>query len=562
MKVNFFKIFRDSYIFALVATFKKEIWALIILSSITNILMLTPTIYMLQIFDRVMISKSEFSLLSISLIVLFLYVIQAASEWFRSHILIAVGGKIDEVLNEPVFYASFKEQLAGVNKNPLQIFSDLNIIRQWLTGAGVFSFFDLPWTPIYMVVMFMLHPILGITTIVFMLILAGIAYFNTCYSKDLVDDSLEEERELNSFIYAKLKNAEVIEAHGMVPNLMKKWLEKQKIMYFTQFQSKAVEENVNSISRNFRIILQSLALGIGALLAIEGEISMGAMIAASLLIGRATSPIDGIVSGWSSLKRVQDSFIRIESLIKTYPSKVDGHVLDITGKVNIKDVTVQVDSRPNPILKEINLEMPPGMIHGIIGPSGAGKTTLGKIIVGAWPGFSGDVNFDGYSIANLDRDYLGPQIGYMPQTIELFAGSVAQNIARMSENLDADLVIKASQMAGIHQMILRFEQGYDTQIGPSGSYLSGGQRQRVALARALYGLPKVIVLDEPNANLDEAGNQALVSAIKSAKESGSSIFLITHRPEILRIVDRVIYVNEGRVKGYETRESFFSRIKS
>jgi len=562
MIVNFFKIFRDSYIFTLVATFKKEIWALIILSSITNILMLTPTIYMLQIFDRVMISKSEFSLLSISLIVLFLYAIQAASEWFRSHILIAVGGKIDEVLNEPVFYASFKEQLAGVNKNPLQIFSDLNIIRQWLTGAGVFSFFDLPWTPIYMVVMFMLHPILGITTIVFMLILAGIAYFNTCYSKDLVDDSLEEERELNSFIYAKLKNAEVIEAHGMVPNLMKKWLEKQKIMYFTQFQSKAVEENINSISRNFRIILQSLALGIGALLAIEGEISMGAMIAASLLIGRATSPIDGIVAGWSSLKRVQDSFIRIESLIKTYPSKVDGHVLDITGRVNIKDVTVKVDSRPNPILKEINLEMPPGMIHGIIGPSGAGKTTLGKIIVGAWPGFSGDVNFDGYSIADLDRDYLGPQIGYMPQTIELFAGSVAQNIARMSENLDADLVIKASQMAGIHQMILRFEQGYDTQIGPSGSYLSGGQRQRVALARALYGLPKVIVLDEPNANLDEAGNQALVSAIKSAKESGSSIFLITHRPEILKIVDRVIYVNEGRVKGYETRESFFSRIKS
>jgi ATP-binding cassette subfamily C exporter for protease/lipase len=562
MIVNLFKIFRDSYIFALVATFKKEIWALIILSSITNILMLTPTIYMLQIFDRVMISKSEFSLLSISLIVLFLYAIQAASEWFRSHILIAVGGKIDEVLNEPVFYASFKEQLAGVNKNPLQIFSDLNIIRQWLTGAGVFSFFDLPWTPIYMVVMFMLHPILGITTIVFMLILAGIAYFNTCYSKDLVDDSLEEERELNSFIYAKLKNAEVIEAHGMVPNLMKKWLEKQKIMYFTQFQSKAVEENVNSISRNFRIILQSLALGIGALLAIEGEISMGAMIAASLLIGRATSPIDGIVAGWSSLKRVQDSFIRIESLIKTYPIKTDGHVLDITGRVNIKDVTVKVDSRPNPILKEINLEMPPGMIHGIIGPSGAGKTTLGKIIVGAWPGFSGDVNFDGYSIADLDRDYLGPQIGYMPQTIELFAGSVAQNIARMSENLDADLVIKASQMAGIHQMILRFEQGYDTQIGPSGSYLSGGQRQRVALARALYGLPKVIVLDEPNANLDEAGNQALVSAIKSAKESGSSIFLITHRPEILRIVDRVIYVNEGRVKGYETRESFFSRIKS
>jgi ATP-binding cassette subfamily C exporter for protease/lipase len=562
MIVNLFKIFRDSYIFALVATFKKEIWALIILSSITNILMLTPTIYMLQIFDRVMISKSEFSLLSISLIVLFLYAIQAASEWFRSHILIAVGGKIDEVLNEPVFYASFKEQLAGVNKNPLQIFSDLNIIRQWLTGAGVFSFFDLPWTPIYMVVMFMLHPILGITTIVFMLILAGIAYFNTCYSKDLVDDSLEEERELNSFIYAKLKNAEVIEAHGMVPNLMKKWLEKQKIMYFTQFQSKAVEENVNAISRNFRIILQSLALGIGALLAIEGEISMGAMIAASLLIGRATSPIDGIVAGWSSLKRVQDSFIRIESLIKTYPSKVDGHVLDITGQVNIKDVTVKVDSRPNPILKEINLEMPPGMIHGIIGPSGAGKTTLGKIIVGAWPGFSGDVNFDGYSIADLDRDYLGPQIGYMPQTIELFAGSVAQNIARMSENLDADLVIKASQMAGIHQMILRFEQGYDTQIGPSGSYLSGGQRQRVALARALYGLPKVIVLDEPNANLDEAGNQALVSAIKSAKESGSSIFLITHRPEILKIVDRVIYVNEGRIKGYETRDSFFSRIKS
>lgn len=557
-----FKFLRHSYIFSVVLTFKKEIWALVILSSITNILMLTPTIYMLQIFDRVMISKSEFSLLSISLIVLFFYAVQAAAEWFRSHILIAVGGKIDEALNEPIFYASFKEQLTGVNKNPLQIFSDLTIIRQWLTGAGVFAFFDLPWTPIYMLVMFMLHPLLGLVTVVFMGILAATAYLNTRYTKDLGDDALEEERELNSFIYAKLKNAEVIEAHGMVPNLMNKWWEKQKSMFFTQYKSKDVEENINALSRNLRIVLQSLALAVGALLAIEGEISMGAMIAASLLIGRATSPIDGIVAGWSSLKKVQDSFNRIEKLIKAYPYEKRGKSIDVTGHVNIIDVAISVNGRTDPILAGVNLELPPGLIYGIIGPSGAGKTTLGKVLVGAWPTFSGSIQFDGHSILELNRDYLGPQIGYMPQSIELFAGSVAQNIARMSSDLDADQVIKAAEMAGIHQMVLRFEQGYDTQIGPSGGYLSGGQRQRVALARALYGMPKVIVLDEPNANLDDAGNYALISAIQAAKDHGSSVFLITHRPEILKIVDRVIYVNEGRIKGYETRESFFSRVKS
>lgn len=557
-----FKFLRQSYIFSVVLKFKKEIWALVILSSITNILMLTPTIYMLQIFDRVMVSKSEFSLLSISIIILFFYAVQAAAEWFRSHILIAVGGKIDEALSEPIFYASFKEQLSGVNKNPLQIFSDLTIIRQWLTGAGVFSFFDLPWTPIYMLVMFMLHPVLGVVTIVFMLILAAIAYMNTRYTKNLSDDTLEEERELNSFIYAKLKNAEVIEAHGMVPHLMNKWWMKQKNMFFTQYQSKNVEENINTLSRNLRILLQSLALGIGALLAIEGEISMGAMIAASLLIGRATSPIDGIVAGWGSLKKVQDSFNRIETLLKAYPLQLGGASTDITGEIAIKNVEIKVDGRLKPILSDVNLELPAGLIYGIIGPSGAGKTTLGKVIVGAWPGFSGQVLYDGRSISELNREHLGSQIGYLPQTIELFAGSVAQNIARMSSDLNADAVIKAAEMAGIHHLVLRMEQGYDTQIGPSGSYLSGGQRQRVALARSLYGMPKVIVLDEPNANLDEAGNLALANALQTAKSQGSSIFLITHRPEILKIVDRVIYVNEGRVKRYETRESFFSSLKS
>lgn len=557
-----FNFLRQSYIFSVVLKFQKEIWALVILSSITNILMLTPTIYMLQIFDRVMVSKSEFSLLSISLIVLFFYAVQAAAEWFRSHILIAVGGKIDEALSEPIFYASFKEQLSGVSKNPLQIFSDLTIIRQWLTGAGVFSFFDLPWTPIYMIVMFMLHPILGGITIIFMLILAAIAYLNTRYTKNLSDDTLEEERELNSFIYAKLKNAEVIEAHGMVPHLMNKWWTKQKNMFFTQYQSKDVEENINTISRNLRIVLQSLALGVGALLAIEGEISMGAMVAASLLIGRATSPIDGIVAGWGSLKKVRDSFNRIEALIRAYPLQLGGRSIDITGEIAIENVEIKVDGRLKPILSDVNLELPAGLIYGIIGPSGAGKTTLGKVIVGAWPGFSGRVLYDGHSISELNRQNLGSQIGYLPQTIELFAGSVAQNIARMSSDLNADAVIKAAEMAGIHHLVLRMEQGYDTQIGPSGSYLSGGQRQRVALARSLYGMPKVIVLDEPNANLDEAGNLALANALQTAKSQGSSIFLITHRPEILKIVDRVIYVNEGRVKRYETRESFFSSLKS
>jgi ABC-type protease/lipase transport system fused ATPase/permease subunit len=285
------------------------------------------------------------------------------------------------------------------------------------------------------------------------------------------------------------------------------------------------------------------------------------MIAATLLIGRATSPVDGIIQGWRNLENVKDSFSRIESLLQKFDLPKGQHKNLISGKLNIENLSYKVEKRKLPILDQINLELPAGLVYGVIGPSGAGKSSLGRAILGILPGVTGKVHLDDILIDEYDREILGAQFGYLPQSIELFSGSVAQNIARMNE-IDSEKVINAATIAGVHDLVLHFERGYDTQIGVLGGHLSGGQRQRIALARAIYGMPKLIVLDEPNANLDDVGNLALVNAIQSIKNAGSSVFLITHRPDILKVTDRVIYMNEGRVKLYETNDSFLERIKN
>lgn len=552
--------FLNSHIFFAVKRFKKLFFVLLLVSSITNLLMLTPTLYMLQIFDRVMISKSTFTLFAVSGLTVFLYAIQALAEWTRTHFLIQIGIGLDKVIGEKAFHAAFKDQLHNPNDNPGQVFTDMTVIRQWLTGPGIYAFFDLPWTPIYMLVMFVLHPALGYVTIAFMVILGFIAYLNRVYLKNLSDQTVEEERDLNNFIYAKLKNAEVIEAHGMVPNLMNRWWVKQSSMLNLIANSKQTEEKINSFSHNLRIFIQSLALAVGAILAIENQITVGAMIAATLLIGRATSPIDGIIQGWRNLENVKDSFSRIEQLFQKFDVAKGQSKKSISGKLSIENLSYRVENRDRPILDQINLDMPAGLVYGVIGPSGAGKSSLGRAMLGILPGATGVVELDEIRLGDFDREVLGAQLGYLPQSIELFSGSVAQNIARMNE-IDSEKVIRAATLAGVHDLVLHFEKGYDTQIGVMGGYLSGGQRQRIALARAIYGMPKLIVLDEPNANLDDAGSQALLHAVQSMKNSGCSVVLITHRPDILKITDRVIYMNEGRIKLYETRDSFFERTK-
>jgi ATP-binding cassette subfamily C exporter for protease/lipase len=551
-----------SQLLGVLGRFRRELWAMAVFSAVINLLMLSPTLYMLQVFDRVLISRSELTLYTLTGFVLFFFVVQAFSEWMRSRLIISTGLRLDAELGDPVFHAVFTERLRNAGGSPVQAFADLNVIRRWLTSQGVFAFFDLPWSPIYLGVMFMLHPLLGVLTIVFMVLLAAFAWWTTVATRELSDVAEEEERELNTFVHTKLRNAEVIEAHGMVPNLQNRWWRHQVDVLATEARALELEERFSVSSKELRTLMQSLALGAGALLAIEGELSFGAMIAASLLMGRATSPIDQIVGGWKSFSNVRKSFQRIEALLAadTSSGTVDpGAVPGIA--VSLRDVVATAPGRSEPILNGITADFPAGQVYAVLGNSGAGKSTLGKVLMGIWSHVQGDVMLNGEPIAGFDRDRLGPLLGYLPQDIELFGGTVAENIARMGEP-DTEAVIDAANLTGTHDLILRMPKGYDSQIGEGGAYLSGGQRQRVALARAFYGSPRLIVLDEPNANLDDAGEDALCRAVLAMKERGATVFLITHRPGVVRVADQILVMSAGRIDLYGDRASVKAALKA
>lgn len=561
MPISKFSKFRNSPIGQALGGFRREMWVIGIFSAVINLLMLSPTLYMLQVFDRVMISRSELTLLALTGFVMFFYAVQAFCEWMRSRMIIGSGLRLDAVLSEGVFRATFHEQLRRPGGAPSQPFADMTVIRQWLTGAGVFAFFDLPWSPIYLGAMFMLHPWLGWLTILFMAVLAAFAWWNTRGTRELGEQAEEEERELNLFIHTKLRNADVIEAHGMVPHLLKRWWKRQVETLQIQSNAQDIEERFSVSSKELRVLMQSLALGAGALLAVRGELSMGAMVAASLLMGRATSPIDQIVGGWRSFINVRKSFVRLEKLLDSdVPEGREKPNMEGPATLTLRGVQATAPGRKAPILSDINAEFPAGFIYGILGNSGAGKSTLGKVLMGIWPHVEGEVLLNGQPLHSLDREALGSRVGYLPQEVELFAGTVAMNIARLGEPV-SEKVVDAARMTGTHDLILRLPKGYDSPIGDGGSYLSGGQRQRVALARALYGTPGLVVLDEPNANLDDVGEDALCRALLEMKKRGSTVFLITHRPSVLRIVDKVVLMSGGRIDLYGDRDAVRAELE-
>jgi len=526
---------------------KREIFSIVFFSAIVNLIMLAPTLYMLQVFDRVLISRSYLTLYVLTFFVLFFYLVQSFADWTRSKLVIATGIHLESILGPRIFEIVFANQLDSTRKNPLQPFSDLGLVRQWITSQAIFAFFDIPWSIIYLVVMFLLHPVLGILAIIFIIVLALFALWSGSATRASAEEALDEEREHNQFIYTKLRNAEVIEAHGMVQNLEHEWWRKQTAMLKKQAKSHELEERFIVSSKEIRVLMQSLALGAGALLALKGEISFGAMIAAALLVGRVTSPIEQIVSGWKGFALMRQALVRLEELLSVAKNH-HGSNLSNFDKIEVvaRNYCAYSNGKSIEILKGLNFSMYPGRIYAVVGHSGAGKSTLGRSIVGAWPVTNEALFINEIRVSTLDREEFGKRIGYLPQDIQLFSGSVAENIARMGKT-DSQKVIVAAKLAGVHDLILRLPKGYDTQIGEAGAYLSGGQRQRVGLARALYGDPRLIVLDEPNANLDDEGQKALSSALLEMRLRGATIVLITHQHMLLSIVDDLVIMANGSI---------------
>jgi ATP-binding cassette subfamily C exporter for protease/lipase len=532
-----------------------------VFSMVANLLMLTPTVYMLQVYDRVMLSQSMGTLMAVSLITLFFFGVLTFAEWSRSKLLVSSGVRMDELLSKRLFHASYDAYLNPAVKNPSRAFNDLTEVRQFLTGNGIFAFFDAPWAPIYIAVLFMLHPWLGVMAIGFAAIQASLAWWGSNASKPAQAVASKSQQDAGSYLQSKFRNAEVIESMGMLSHLYRRWAEQNTRAMGHALNAQDVTGRVVAWSKFIRYTQQSLALGGGALLVIQGELSPGAMIAANVLMTRALAPIDLMVGTWPGFLSAKEAFVRLRDLLEAHPLRVKNELTMVPkGDVVLKEVVASAPGRKEPILKGISAIMPAGTVTVVLGASGSGKSTLARVLLGIWPHDKGDVLLDGEPILKWDRMGLGPHIGYLPQDIELFDGTIAENIARAGQVV-SEKVIAAAEASGLHQMILRFPKGYDTPMGEAGGLLSGGQRQRIGLARALYGEPALVVLDEPNANLDDEGEAALVRAVQVMKAKGKTVVLISHRPGIVGVADRLLILHQGTVQASGPRDGVLAALQ-
>jgi len=546
---------------AILWSFKNTFAAVGLFSFVVNLLLLVPAIYMLQIYDRVLTSRNQDTLVMLTIIMVLMYIGIGFLEWIRSQVLIRLGNSMDQRLSGKVFQAAFEKSLRFGSANATQYFHDLTGVRQFLTGNGLFAFFDFPWTPIFILVIFFMHPWLGIFSVFSALFLLAMAALTEFVSRKPLAEANRLYNSANSYAGANLRNAEAIEAMGMLSRVSGYWHRKHES--FLKLQAAASERAsiVSAITKASRLTFQSSILGLGAYLAVKDTITPGMMIAASILLGRALQPVEMAIGTWKQFLATRTSYLRLGEILSVLSEHEEEMSLPVPiGVLTVRNLVAGPPGTSRQILKGVSFAANPGDAVAVIGPSASGKTTLARMIVGIWPPFSGEVRLDGAAISKWNKEELGPYIGYLPQDIELLDGTVAQNIARFGE-VDSEKVVKAAKATGIHEMVLQFPDGYDTPVGEGGLFLSGGQKQRIALARAIYDDPVLFVLDEPNSNLDEAGELALLKTMVQLKAAKKTVFVITHRTSILRVVDKVLLLVNGVSQAYGPRDEVLARLK-
>lgn len=532
-------------------------------SFFVNTLMLVPTFYMIQISGRVVPSSSTSTLLMLTVILTLLMATLGSLEWVRSRVMVRISNRLDVMLSRDVYRASFKRALnSGGGDATAQSLNDLTALRQFFTGNGLFAFFDAPWFPIYTLVMFLFHPWFGYMTLACGAVLTVLAFVNHRLTANALANANKENVASNMVTTKTLRNAEVIESMGMLETLMNRWAKRQRRIMLLQSEASDKGGIVTTISKTFRTWSQSIMLGIGAYLVVTHEINPGLLMAGSLLLGRALAPIDQMIGSWKGFVAAKVQYDRLSKVMDDLNKEPERMPLPAPeGHIQVENLVVAPPGAKAPVIRNISFAAPAGSIVGIVGPSAAGKSTLVRAIMGIWPPQHGVVRLDGADIHSWDKHALGPYVGYLPQDIELFEGSISENIARF-DKVDPDKVVQAAQMAGVHEMILMLPDGYDTVIGSDGVNLSGGQRQRIGLARAIYGNPRLIVLDEPNSNLDDVGERALGVALQKLKETGATVFIVSHRPNILSRLDRVLVMSAGTISLYGDRDRVIAELAS
>ena len=530
-------------------------------SMIINLLTLAPVVYMLQLYDRVISSGNGTTLLMLTLIMVVIFFTQGALETIRTLILVRVSTRLETLLNKRLFKIAYKKSLyTGGQQASSQPLDDLTSLRQFLTGNGLFAFFDAPWMPIYLGIMFLFHPYFGYAAIFAAVLLSILALINEKVTRSVLAEANGLAAGNRMHLNKNLKNAEVIESMGMFDNIFERWLERSHKVLTLQAKASAKAGFLSSLSKTLRGLFQSLTLGLGAYLAINQEINPSMMIAGSILLGKALAPIDQLIGGWKGFIVARTQYKRLNDLLINIPDDKDKMSLQAPkGQLQAEQAVIVPPGAKVPAVKGVSFTIDAGDTVGILGPSGAGKSSLARALLGIWPTSNGAIRLDGADIFDWDRVELGAHIGYLPQDIELFEGSISENISRFGE-MDSDKIIEAAKMAGVHEMILHLPDGYDTMIGAVGNNLSGGQRQRVGLARAVYGNPKLIVLDEPNSNLDNSGEMALAHTIASLKTKKTTIIIVTHRHNILGQLNKLLLLQEGLVALYGGRDAVLAKM--
>lgn len=539
---------------------KKSFIMVGLFSMFINILMLVPPLYMLQLYDRVLGSRSQDTLIMLTLIVVVLFITMGLLEVVRSRVLVRVGNKLDSMLSQRIFDNLFELERKAPGRSSSMPLNDLTQVRQFMTGNGLFAFFDAPWMPIYIIVLFIFHPAFGFFAIFAAIVLVGITVANEYSTKEKLAEANNLSRASTIYVDSNIRNAEVVNAMGMRNNISKVWADK----YYGFLNAQNIASDSagvwSNLSKSLRVMFQSLILGLGAYLAINMEVTPGMMIAASIIMGRALAPLDLIIGSWKGFSSARSSYERIEGLLNDFPKDKEYMQLPAPkGEITLENVVVIPPSGTVPSLKGISMKIEKGDVVGIIGPSAAGKSSLARVMLGLWPLSNGVARIDKADISQWDREDLGKYVGYLPQDIELFEGTVSQNIARFGE-VEPEKVVEAASKAGVHEMILKLNEGYDTKIGPGGASLSGGQRQRIGLARALYNNPVFIVLDEPNSNLDDVGEAALVEAIKTLRAGGTTVVIITHRTNVLQATNKLALINNGVLELYGNTNDVLNAI--
>ena len=543
------------------SSFRKAFGQVALYSFVLNLLYLLPSIYMLQIYDRVLSSRNETTLLMLTLIALALYALFGVMDWIRTGMLIRIGARLDQNLNQRVFSAAMERHVARQGGNPAQALQDLTTTRQFVAGAGALAFFDAPWAPIYLIVISMIHPWLGLASLVAVLILVALTWLNEMLTHKPLTEANQESLQAMAFANNNLRNAEVIAALGMAPALQSRWRQRQDKVLALQVLASERGGGIGALGKALRIAFQSGILGFGALLVLADAITPGGMIAASILLGRALAPVEQVIIAWKQWVSASGAYTRLNELLQRYPAPPPATRLPApVGEIALEEVSAVPPGTRVSVLRNISLRMRPGDVIGIIGPSGAGKSSLARLLVGIWSPSSGHVRLDGADVHAWPREDLGPYIGYLPQDIGLFEGTVAENIARFGPLEDAKIVA-AARLAGVHDLILHLPQGYETPVGVDGGALSGGQRQRIALARTLYGDPTLLVLDEPNSNLDEVGESALVAAIAQAKARGATVIFISHSARLIGVADKLLALREGQLNAYGPRDQVIAFLQ-